>query len=91
MMPLAASNPATTNDLCFHDTTNAATDNAMALITMAAASPADCNSAGPPNTLVKTKASVAAAKPTEIASFEFVIIWHNLWLDLFYPLLTHDT
>ena len=33
MMPLAASNPTTANDLCFHDTTNAAIASAIALMT----------------------------------------------------------
>jgi hypothetical protein len=32
MMPLAASSPATRNDLCFHDTTNAAVARATAII-----------------------------------------------------------
>jgi hypothetical protein len=51
MIPLAVSNPATANDLCFHDTTNAAAASAIVLMTTTAASPPAGYVAWPPNTL----------------------------------------
>ena len=72
MTPLAASNPATRDDLWFHDKTNAATAGAIAPNPSTGTSPV--RSTTPLTVLVKTKASVAPASPTANMTFEFVLM-----------------
>ena len=69
--PLAASNPATINDLCFHETRNAAVASTMAPMPGHGASPV-C-SAPPLRVTVRNTTSVATASPTANTSFEFVM------------------
>jgi hypothetical protein len=98
IMPLAVSSPATRNDLCFHDTTNAAVARATAIIgttgpnhaASTGASPArttsDANSGTTNNSTPckkgRTTTSVAAVSPTANTCFEFVMA-QKLQLDLF--------
>jgi hypothetical protein len=73
VIPPAASNAATRNDLYFHNTANAAVASTIALIPSIAAKPADPSSTRPPIALAKNNAREAVANPTPIVSFEFVI------------------
>jgi hypothetical protein len=76
VVPPAASSPATRNDPYFHDTANAAVASTIAPMPSTGASPGPAvrNSARPPIALVRKKASEAAASPTPITSFEFVVM-----------------
>ncbi len=76
VVPPAASSPATRYDLWFHDTANAATASTIAPMPSTGASPGPAirNSARPPIALVRKKANEAAASPTPITSFEFVVM-----------------
>ncbi|HKI07409.1 MAG TPA: hypothetical protein VKA09_03360 [Nitrososphaeraceae archaeon] len=70
--PLAANNPATRNDLCFHNTTKANVASTMAPMPGHGASPA--RSAPPLIITVRNTTSVAAASPTDNTFFRFVML-----------------
>ena len=81
MMPLATSSPATRNDLCFHDITNAAVANPIAARLSTGVGPTLSTTATFPIALITTKASVAAASPTANKYHDFAMA--HIRLDIF--------
>ena len=74
MMPLAASNPATRYDLCYHDTTNAAVASTIAARLSTGVGPTFSTTATFPTAFIRTKASVAAASSTGNTNFEVIVL-----------------
>ncbi len=75
VVPPAASSPATRYDLWFHETANAANASTIAAMPSTGASPGPAirNGARAPIASARKKASEAAANPTPITSFEFIV------------------